>query len=197
LAEFVLPSRFRVALAEVASTSPFKRHGTIRRMAVGTDVLTRQQRSHCMSRIRGRDTGPELALRRVLFAAGARYRVNTRLPGRPDLVFSSARIAVFVDGCFWHACPQHSTRVKSRASFWATKIAANVARDRQVETQLRASGWFVIRVWEHVISENVGRAAATILSEVKRRQGAARAARSARRRASSGDTGSRAVSSTV
>lgn len=105
---------------------------------------------------RRRDTGPEMAIRRLLYARGLRYRVDVPLPGmrrRADLVFISARVAVFVDGCFWHDCPQHGTRPKSNAAWWAEKIEANANRDRDTDRRLVADGWIVVRVWEHEIPE--------------------------------------------
>lgn len=102
---------------------------------------------------RRRDTAPELALRRELHRRGRRYRVDRApLPGlrrRADLVFPTARVAVFVDGCFWHCCPVHGTRPKNNASWWAAKLDTNVARDRDTDTRLADAGWRVVRVWEH------------------------------------------------
>lgn len=104
-----------------------------------------------MARIRGRDTAPELAFRRALRARGIGYRLQARdLPGRPDLVFRGARLAVFVHGCFWHrhgGCRLASTP-KSSTSFWSAKFAANVARDRRSVERLGALGWRVGIVWE-------------------------------------------------
>jgi len=77
------------------------------------------------------------------------WRRGSRLPGRPDFVFPKLKIAVFVDGCFWHGCPRHATQPKTNAAFWREKIAANKARDRRVNRELRERGWSVLRVWEH------------------------------------------------
>jgi len=100
-----------------------------------------------------RDTAPELALRRKVHALGLRYRVDVApLPGvrrRADLVFSRARIAVFVDGCFWHSCPVHATSPKSNAQWWRYKLERTVERDRETDMALTAAGWLVVRVWEH------------------------------------------------
>jgi DNA mismatch endonuclease, patch repair protein len=109
-----------------------------------------------MVRQRRRDTRPELAIRRLLHAQGLRYRVDAPLPGmrrRADLVFGSARVAVFVDGCFWHGCPEHGTQPKRNAAWWATKIAANAERDRDTDRRLAADGWTAMRVWEHECPE--------------------------------------------
>ena len=104
-------------------------------------------------RQRARDTAPELALRRLLHARGLRYRVDVApLPGlrrRADLVFTRARLAVFVDGCFWHRCPQHGASPRNNAEWWRDKLDRNVQRDRDTDQVLSDSGWQVLRVWEH------------------------------------------------
>jgi DNA mismatch endonuclease (patch repair protein) len=115
-----------------------------------TDTLTSSQRSERMSRIRGRDTTPELVLRRALHAQGFRYRLHDRsLPGTPDLVFGVAKIAVFVNGCFWHA---HQCSIghspKTHTEFWEGKFRVNRKRDAQNIRALRQLGWRVINVWE-------------------------------------------------
>jgi len=102
---------------------------------------------------RRRDTQPELALRSELFRLGLRYRVDAR-PIRTvrctaDLVFPRARVAVFVDGCFWHRCPRHGEQPVANADYWSEKIGSNVERDRMVDATLGAAGWTVVRVWEH------------------------------------------------
>ncbi|MFM9943042.1 MAG: very short patch repair endonuclease [Hyphomicrobiaceae bacterium] len=119
------------------------------------DVLTSEQRRLCMSRNRGRDTVPELMLRKALWAAGCRYRVSAKLPGRPDIAFIRARVAVFVDGCFWHACPIHSTRPRSNSAFWAAKLERNVMRDQEVSLRLTNDGWCVFRFWEHEVRSDL------------------------------------------
>ncbi|PWJ26060.1 T/G mismatch-specific endonuclease [Branchiibius hedensis] len=100
-----------------------------------------------------RDTKPELAIRRVVYASGLRYRVDARplkeLNRRADLVFLGAKVAVFVDGCFWHGCPQHYTVAIANAEFWAEKVRRNRERDIETNEALVAAGWVVIRVWEH------------------------------------------------
>ncbi|HXO43106.1 MAG TPA: very short patch repair endonuclease [Thermoanaerobaculia bacterium] len=103
-----------------------------------------------MSRQRVRDTRPEMELRRALHARGVRFRLHRQdLPGRPDLVVPRLRLAVFVDGCFWHACPEHSVRPQANREWWASKLAANVARDRRNDIRLREIGWEPLHVWEH------------------------------------------------
>lgn len=86
-----------------------------------TDVMTPEQRSRCMSHVRGKDTKPELLLRRALWKKGLRYRLFNKLPGRPDILFIRKRVAIFVDGCFWHGCPEHGTQPRSNADFWKKK----------------------------------------------------------------------------
>ncbi|MCJ1715418.1 very short patch repair endonuclease [Curtobacterium sp. VKM Ac-2922] len=106
-----------------------------------------------MSRFGRRDTAPELALRRALHARGLRYfvdrRVSTATRCRADIVFPRARIAVFVDGCFWHHCDQHIHLPKANAELWRTKLLANRQRDAHHDAVLRSEGWKVLRVWEH------------------------------------------------
>ena len=104
---------------------------------------------------RRRDTKPELALRRALHGRGLRYRKDLRLDlaggarVRPDIAFTARRVAVFVDGCFWHACPQHGTRPAANTWYWDPKLAKNVQRDRAADAALAQAGWAVVRVWEH------------------------------------------------
>ena len=102
---------------------------------------------------REHDTTPELLLRRTLHARGLRYFVHRKLlPGlrrEADLVFVRARVAVFVDGCFWHSCPQHGTPPKRNAQWWSTKLERNRVRDADTDRRLREEGWLVVRVWEH------------------------------------------------
>lgn len=119
------------------------------------DVFTQEKRSEVMSRIRSsgnRDT--ELVLVALMRAHGITgWRRGQKLPGRPDFVFRRERVCVFVDGCFWHGCPLHFRRPKSRRAFWDAKIARNKARDRRVARELRAAGWKVLRVWEHALKK--------------------------------------------
>jgi DNA mismatch endonuclease (patch repair protein) len=124
------------------------------------DVYTRAERSALMAKVRGRgNLTTEAALAKVFRAegwsgwrrqrkvggliAGGRFRV------RPDFVFAARRLAIFVDGCFWHGCPRHGTRPKGRAAFWRRKFVASRARDRRNTRQLRAAGWRVLRLWEY------------------------------------------------
>ena len=114
-----------------------------------TDAAT----SARMSRQRRTGTKPELALRRELHRRGLRYFVDRApLAGqrrRADVVFPRLRVAVYVDGCFWHRCPEHATDPTNNAQWWAAKLAGNVTRDRATDAELTAAGWHVVRVWEH------------------------------------------------
>lgn len=112
-------------------------------------------RSEQMARIRGTDTFPELRLRRALWRAGLRFRLRRPVSQvRPDLVFVSARVAVFIDGCFWHGCPTHYVRPRSSGTFWARKLAENVRRDQRQTRVIEQMGWRVCRVWEHQVFED-------------------------------------------
>lgn len=107
--------------------------------------------SEVMSRVRGKgNKSTELRMVTLLRASSVKgWRRNSRLPGRPDFAFPAERLALFVDGCFWHGCPTHFKSPASNAEFWTTKIQTNRARDRKVTLELRHRGWLVIRVWEH------------------------------------------------
>ncbi len=111
-----------------------------------------------MARQARADTEPELALRRLLHAAGLRFRVGLKVPGMPrrtiDVAFTRAKVAVFVDGCFWHSCPQHATKPAANDAWWAQKLARNVERDAETTASLQAAGWQVVRVWEHEAPED-------------------------------------------
>lgn len=102
---------------------------------------------------RGRDTKPELALRSAVHALGMRYRVGLRpvpqIRRTADIVFTKAKVAVFLDGCFWHGCPEHHRPAQKHPDFWITKIEGNKTRDADTDSRLREAGWHVIRIWEH------------------------------------------------
>jgi DNA mismatch endonuclease (patch repair protein) len=106
-----------------------------------------------MSRLARRNNTPELLLRRELHAMGLRYRVQLAVPGNRrrsiDVAFTRARLAVFVDGCFWHACPNHGTSPRTNSDWWQWKLKRNVARDRDTDRLLTAASWTVLRIWEH------------------------------------------------
>ena len=120
-----------------------------------------------MQRQRRRDTTHEMAIRRALHALGYRFRVDFRpepsLRTRGDIVFTRKRLVVFVDGCFWHGCPQHATAPKANAEWWREKLAQNIARDRRVDEHLGELGWAVLRIWEHEpVAAAVSRIRATL-----------------------------------
>jgi DNA mismatch endonuclease (patch repair protein) len=121
---------------------------------------------------RSRDTAPELALRRLLHGQGLRYRVDAvvedGLACRADLVFRAARVAVFVDGCFWHRCPLHATVPTANASYWKSKFDRIVARDRRNDVALADAGWTVVRIWEHDPVEIAGDRVCAALAEARR-----------------------------
>lgn len=134
-------------------------------------LSTSAQRRQMMSSIKGRDTTPELSLRRGVWALGLRYRVQYRIGRtRPDMVFIGAKLAVFVDGCFWHGCPQHSTMPKNNREFWEQKLRRNRERDAENTQWLEAKGWRVLRLWEHEIEaspEDCARRIAVILGKME------------------------------
>jgi DNA mismatch endonuclease (patch repair protein) len=103
-----------------------------------------------MQRMPRSSSGPEMLIRRELHSRGLRFRVNhPRLPGRPDIAFTAARIAVFIDGCFWHSCPDHSVLPKNNRDWWRSKLERNVERDREKDALLEKLGWSVLHLWEH------------------------------------------------
>lgn len=124
---------------------------------------------------RGRDTSPEMAVRRAVWARGMRYWVDTRplpeLNRRADLVFRRERVAVFVDGCYWHSCPVHATRPSTNSDFWTRKLENTIARDRDTNEQLRAHGWTVLRFWEHEDAAEVADAVERIVQGHSTRTG--------------------------
>lgn len=129
------------------------------------DVVDAATRSRMMSGIRGKNTRPEILLRRALTAVGVRYRIHPRnVPGRPDVAFTGARLAVLVQGCFWHGCPKHYRAPATRNQFWAAKLAANRARDDRVKRELRKQGWRSLWLWEHQVMHDPTRCADRVLT---------------------------------
>ncbi|GHG04905.1 hypothetical protein GCM10018777_15660 [Streptomyces albogriseolus] len=124
-----------------------------------------------MQAIRSRDTTPEKLIRRLVHAQGLRYRVAARplpdLRRTADMVFRPAKVAVFIDGCYWHGCPEHYVPPKTNEGYWSDKVARNVARDRDTDQRLTEAGWTVLRFWEHEASEEC---AARIAAEVEKRR---------------------------
>ena len=133
-----------------------------------------------MSGNRKWDTRPEVRLRSRLHASGLRYRKHwpiklasgeSQLTVRPDVVFTRARVAVFVDGCFWHSCPKHGRSPQSNHEYWSEKLRRNIARDRLVDSALAEAGWDVVRIWEHESAEDAaGRVHARVLARRQRSQ---------------------------
>ena len=128
------------------------------------DTRTPEQRSRIMAAVRASSTSPELAVRRALYATGIRgWRCNyRRAPGKPDLAWPGLRVAVFVDGAFWHGHPSRHRPGRS-GSYWDDKIARNVARDRQVDEQLTSEGWTVVRVWDFEVRRDI----ASVVNRIK------------------------------
>ena len=120
---------------------------------------------------KSRDTKPELALRRAVHALGLRYRVSTRpvpaIRRTADLVFTRVKVAVFLDGCFWHGCPEHHTKAATNAGYWAEKVTRNRERDEETDRMLGEAGWLVIRIWEH---EDPVLAATRVAEQVRERR---------------------------
>ncbi|GAM08389.1 putative very short patch repair endonuclease [Geobacter sp. OR-1] len=125
-----------------------------------TDFMTPKQRSRCMSRVRGKDTSPEIYLRKMLWANGFRYRLKSKLPGKPDIVLQKHKVVIFVNGCFWHS---HKGCLKSklpstREEFWSNKIASNTERDKRNIAELKRLGWRIAIVWECCIKNQKSKA---------------------------------------
>ena len=132
-----------------------------------TDVLTQEQRKFNMSRIQGKNTGPEVKLRKLLYSKGIRgYRIHYKLPGKPDIVFTKKKIAIFIDGCFWHKCPVCFQEPETRKEFWMKKIQSNIDRDKKVDEKLKNDGWTVIRIWEHEIRKEPENAVKKIITSL-------------------------------
>lgn len=124
-----------------------------------------------MSQVRKKDTAPEIRLRRALWGVGLRgWRLRPKLPGTPDIVFRRDRLAIFVDGCFWHSCPRCAIPMpRTNRRYWIPKLKRNVARDKQVTRELRSRGWAVLRIWEHELSHQAERSALRIAARLGRR----------------------------
>lgn len=129
---------------------------------------------------RSRDTKPELTLRRLVHAAGLRYRVAAKplrgMRRTADMLFGPTRVAVFVDGCFWHGCPEHFVPPKTNPEYWEKKIGGNMRRDRETDSRLEAEGWLVLRFWEH---QDPGECAEAVCAAVLERKKGGRRNRSA------------------
>ena len=131
------------------------------------DNLTQEQRSYCMSRVKGKDTGLEIRVRSELHRRGLRFRKHLKfLPGKPDIVFTRARVAVFVDGDFWHGYKFRTWKHKI-SDFWKTKISKNIERDEENRRQLAELGWAVVRLWQHDLEQDFEDSIQRILSALR------------------------------
>jgi DNA mismatch endonuclease (patch repair protein) len=157
----------RVAVATEQETTGMPPKANRRQMELESPSSATRRR---MQATRQRDTPREVALRSALHQQGFRFRVDSCIPGtrrRPDIVFGSLKIAVFVDGCYWHGCPKHATWPKTNAEWWRTKIHSNIQRDRNTDDLLAAQGWKVLRFWEH---EETAQAAAKVIKAIASRR---------------------------
>ncbi|NOY95865.1 MAG: very short patch repair endonuclease [Chlorobi bacterium] len=134
---------------------------------------TTEERSRLMSKIRGKDTTPELALRKLLWNAGVRYRKNVKkLPGTPDLVILKYKLAIFIDGEFWHGFnwDEKKQKLKSNREYWIPKIEKNIARDASVNRKLEYMGFKIIRFWQHEIEQNPAMCYLKVIQEIEQRK---------------------------
>lgn len=133
-----------------------------------TDVLSKKQRSYNMSQIKGKNTKPEILLRKLLGLNNVKgYRIHHELIGKPDIVFPKKKIAVFIDGCFWHKCKKCFVEPETRKKFWIEKINGNVKRDKEVNRVLRKKGWKILRFWEHQVRKSPNKIVSKIIEELK------------------------------
>jgi len=135
------------------------------------DIFSKETRSKIMSCIRGKDTKPEIRLRKELFRRGYRYRLSYRFKEpnfTPDLVMVSRRTCIFIDGCFWHKCPKCFKKPKSKKRYWREKIDRNVERDKEQNAYLMANGWKIIRIWEHEVIKNLDLVIDRIINELEK-----------------------------
>ncbi|MCK4927799.1 MAG: very short patch repair endonuclease [Candidatus Aenigmarchaeota archaeon] len=133
------------------------------------DIFTKEVRSKIMSKIKGKDTKPEIFLRKVLFRLGYRYSLRYKfkeLNFKPDMVMVSRKICVFMDGCFWHGCSRCYKEPKSNRDYWVSKINRNIERDKEQNEYLKKNGWKVIRVWEHDLKENPTKTIIRVIREI-------------------------------
>jgi DNA mismatch endonuclease, patch repair protein len=118
------------------------------------DTVSKEKRSQVMSKVRSKNTKLELSFRKKLWNKGFRYRLHYKITGKPDLVFVSKKVAVFIDSCFWHKCPLHHRQPGSNKDYWILKFKRNEERAKEVNKKLKKEGWKVIRIWEHAIKNN-------------------------------------------
>src|SRR6266852_2612145 len=133
------------------------------------DKVKPSVRSLIMSRIRSRNTAMEVQFARELRRARISFRQHAKLLGKPDFLFSKAKVVVFLDSCFWHRCPYHYRPPKSRQEYWDPKIEANVKRDKKIRAKYRRSGWGVLRFWEHQIERDISACAEIVFARIRKR----------------------------
>ena len=134
-----------------------------------TDIHTKEQRSYNMSQVKGKNTKPEVQFRKYLFNKGLKgYRIQAKLPGKPDILFKKQKVAIFIDGCFWHKCPKCFSPPKSNVEFWKKKINGNVKRDKNINKILSKEGYIVLRFWTHEIKEDSNKCFNKIYKLVKK-----------------------------
>lgn len=132
------------------------------------DKITKERRSWNMSRIHGKNTAPEIIVRKFLYGHGVRYRIHAKLPGKPDIAILGKKIAIFVNGCFWHAHECNAFRwPQTRSDFWRSKLEANIERDRQNYQTLANEGWKILIVWECALSNGREVTLNTLLKDIK------------------------------
>ena len=131
------------------------------------DTVSKRKRSIIMSAVRHFDTAPELTLRRELSKLGLRYRTHYG-EEKIDIAFPSKKVAVFVDGCFWHLCPKHRGFPASNRSYWVPKLKRNTQRDKETNARLKKAGWTVVRIWEHEVDNNLADRARLIKKKLNR-----------------------------
>jgi len=134
-----------------------------------------ESRRRNMQAIRSRDTKPEKVIRRLVHAQGLRYRVAAKplpdLRRTADMVFRPAKVAVFIDGCYWHGCPEHYVSPKTNQGYWSDKVTGNVARDRDTDQRLAEAGWTVLRFWEHESADSCALAIAAAVTKLRPARG--------------------------
>lgn len=121
-----------------------------------SDVFSKEKRSEIMSQIKGKNTKPEIKFRKYIWSKGLNgYRIHTKLPGKPDIVFTKYKLAVFIDGCFWHKCPIHYKEPVNNEEYWKNKIKYNIEKDKRINEELKKQGWKVTRFWEHDVNKDI------------------------------------------
>ncbi|MFC2143060.1 very short patch repair endonuclease [Candidatus Aenigmatarchaeota archaeon] len=131
------------------------------------DVLSKEQRSYNMSRIRGKWTVPEKAIHNHLKGLKIKHKMHPKIEGNPDILLKNSKTLIFIDGCFWHKCPKCYKEPQSRRNFWIPKIEGNVKKGRTVTRKLRREGWNVIRIWEHEINNNPRKIVGNLICRIK------------------------------